>query len=123
MRSMRAFLALLAVAALAFGALRLGDVRACERAQERPASSASALLEHCAGALPLARASAALLRAGRPAEAQRLAEAAARRQPDDYVGWVALAGVRAARGDAAGAQRARARARALNPRAVALQRR
>jgi predicted Zn-dependent protease len=77
--------------------------------------SVRALLDDCEGALPLATGSVALLRAGRPADAARLADAAARRQPDDYVSWLAVAGVRAAQGDEAGAARARERARQLNP--------
>jgi predicted Zn-dependent protease len=119
----RLALAALAVAAIAFGAVRLGDATACEAAQEDPAGSVDALLADCRGALPLATASVALVRAGRDGDARRLAEAAARRQPDDYVAWLALAGVRAAAGDDAGAARARERARELNPLAAALRRR
>jgi predicted Zn-dependent protease len=117
---MRLAIAVLAVAAIAFGAVRLHATRACDAARADPVGSVDALLEHCDGALPLATGSVALLRAGRQADAQRLADAAARRQPEDYVAWLALAGVRAARGDEAGATRARERARALNPRAAAL---
>jgi hypothetical protein len=120
---LRLALAAVAVAAITFGIVRLGDARACSAAQEDPVGSVGALLRECDGALPLATGSVALLRAGRPADAARLADAAARRQPDDYVSWLAVAGVRAATGDAAGADRARERARALNPLARALQRR
>ena len=132
---MPARLALLAVAcaALAFGALQLRDVRSCESAQRAataagtgrgdPARAASDLLSSCDGALPLATGSVAMTRARRPGEAERLASAAVRRQPDDYVSWLALAFVRQTRGDAAGAARARGRARELNPLAAALHRR
>jgi hypothetical protein len=118
-------LALLAVsvAAIAFGIVHLDAARGCEAAEEDPVGNVDALLADCRGALPLARGSVALLRAGRAADARRLAEAAARRQPDDYVSWLALAGVRTAAGDRAGATRARERARALNPLANALRRR
>jgi len=115
--------AAVAVAAIAFGAVRLEGTRACAAAEAAPVRFAGALLRECHGALPLARGSVALLRAGRGAEAARLADAAARRQPDDYVSWLAVAAVRAARGDEAGAAAARRRARALNPRAAALRRR
>jgi predicted Zn-dependent protease len=125
LRTMLARLALVAVAvaAIAFGIVHLDATSACESAEAHPVRSVEALLDDCRGALPLARGSVALLRAGRAGDARRLAEAAARRQPDDYVSWLALAGVRAAAGDRAGATRARERARALNPLASALQRR
>jgi Tetratricopeptide repeat len=119
----RLALALLAVAAIVFGVVRLGDATACEAARDDPVGSVDALLADCRGALPLATGSVALLRAGHEDDARRLAEAAARRQPDDYVAWLALAGVRAAAGDRAGAARARAQARQLNPLAAALRRR
>jgi predicted Zn-dependent protease len=119
----RLALAAVAVAAIAFGIVHLDSARACESAQAHPARSVDALLDDCRGALPLARGSVALLRAGRAADARRLAEVAARRQPDDYVSWLALAAVRAAAGDRQGATRARERARALNPLANALRRR
>jgi predicted Zn-dependent protease len=117
---MRLAIAVVALAAIAFGVLRLDATRACDAARRDPVGSVDELLDRCDGALPLATASVALLKAGRPADAQRLADAAARRQPGDYVSWLALAGVRDARGDSAGAARARERARALNPRAPAL---
>jgi predicted Zn-dependent protease len=120
---MRLALAVLAVAAIAFGVVRLDATRACDAAGADPAGHVDELLDRCDGALPLATGSVALLKAGRPGDAQRLAEAAARRQPGDYVSWLALAGVRAARGDAAGAAHARERARALNPLAPALRER
>ncbi len=120
---LRLAIAAVAVAAIAFGIVRLDDTHACENAQADPAGSVDALLADCRGALPLATGSVALLKAGRPGDAQRLADAAARRQPDDYVSWLAVAGVRGARGDQAGATRARERARELNPLAAALQRR
>jgi predicted Zn-dependent protease len=119
----RIVISVVAVAAIAFGIVRLGDTHACENAQADPVGSVDALLADCHGALPLATGSVALVKAGRTAEAKRLADAAARRQPDDYISWLAVAGVRAAEGDAAGATRARERARELNPLATALQRR
>lgn len=120
---LRLGIAAVAVAAIAFGIVRLGDTRACEDAQADPVGSVDALLADCHGALPLATGSVALVKAGRTADAKRLADAAARRQPDDYISWLAVAGVRAADGDQAGATRARERARELNPLAAALQRR
>jgi predicted Zn-dependent protease len=119
----RLALAAVAAAAIAFGVVHLDAARGCEAAQDDPVGSVDALLADCRGALPLARGSVALLKAGRAGDARRLAEAAARRQPDDYVAWLAVAGVRAAAGDRAGATRARERARALNPLANALRRR
>jgi len=119
----RVALAAVAVAAIVFGITRLGDTHACENAQADPAGNVDALLADCHGALPLATRSVALVKAGRTADAKRLADAAAERQPDDYISWLAVAGVRAAGGDQAGATRARERARELNPLANALQRR
>jgi predicted Zn-dependent protease len=118
--ALRLAIAAVAVAAIAFGVVHLGTTRACEAARADPLRSVDALLDDCKGALPLATGSVALLRAGRTADAGRLADAAARRQPDDYVSWLALASVRTARGDEAGAARARERARELNPLAPAL---
>ena len=112
---LRLALAALSVAAIAFGVVHLDASRACEAAQDDPARSVDALLDRCEGALPLATGSVALVEAGRLDDAARLADAAAQRQPDDYVSWLAVAGVRAARGDRAGAQRARDRAEELNP--------
>ena len=108
--SARILLAVVAAAAIAFGAVRLAGTDACGDAR-----SVDALLADCHGALPLAQASVDLVEAGRLEDAARLADAAARRQPEDYVSWLAVAGVRAARGDDAGAARARERARELNP--------
>jgi predicted Zn-dependent protease len=113
--ALRLVLAALAVAALAFGVVHLDGARACEAAQADPLRSVDALLADCEGALPLATGSVALARAGRLGDARRLAEAAARRQPGDYVSWLALARIRAAQGDEVGAARARERARKLNP--------
>lgn len=118
---LRIGVAAVAVAAIAFGVARLGDTHACEVAEAHPLTSVDALLSECHGSLPLATASVALVKAGRTGDAQRLADAAAERQPDDYVSWLAVAGVRAARGDQAGAARAREQARELNPLAAALQ--
>jgi predicted Zn-dependent protease len=113
-----------AIAALAFGAVHLHAARSCRAAQEHArqgaAGAAGELLSRCPGALPLATGSVALLRARRPADAGRLALAAVRRQPADYVGWLALGDVRATAGDGAGARRARERARRLNPLAAGL---
>jgi hypothetical protein len=106
----RLLLALLAAAAIAFGAVRLAGADACGDAR-----AVDALLADCHGALPLARASVERVEDGRLEDAARLADAAARRQPEDYVSWLAVAGVRAAQGDEAGAARARERARRLNP--------
>jgi hypothetical protein len=113
--ALRLAVACLAVAALAFGAVHLDGTRACEAAQADPLGSVDALLADCEGALPLATGSVALVRAGRLEDAGRLADAAARRQPGDYVSWLAVAGVRTAQGDDVGAARARDRAMELNP--------
>ena len=120
---LRVGIALAAVAAIVFGVTRLGATHACADAQAHPLTSVDELLAKCHGSLPLATGSVALVKAGRAADARRLADAAVRRQPDDYISWLAVAGVRAARGDQAGATRARERARELNPLAAALQRR
>jgi hypothetical protein len=71
--ALRLAIAAVAVAAIAFGVVHLGTTRACEAARADPLRSVDALLDDCKGALPLATGSVALLRAGRTADAGRLA--------------------------------------------------
>jgi Flp pilus assembly protein TadD len=123
--------AVLAVCVVAVAVLtgRRADDGACRDARARAfalagrgvqsaaggAALAPALRANCHDADELAGGAASLLVAGRRADALALAREATRRAPDVFAGWVALeAALR--RADPAGARRAEARARALNPR-------
>ncbi|HEX2016576.1 MAG TPA: tetratricopeptide repeat protein [Solirubrobacteraceae bacterium] len=70
---------------------------------------------NCSGADELSASVSALLRAGRDDQALRVAHEATRREPSNYVAWLALAAALQPR-DASAAARARDRAHALNPR-------
>jgi predicted Zn-dependent protease len=54
-------------------------------------------------------------RGGRPAEAERLALRATRREPRNFSTWLTLGVIRQGRGEASGARAAFARAQQLNP--------
>jgi hypothetical protein len=127
---MAARLLLLACAAalITFGAARTSTHRACDDgrreafqigAKKRPATDAAGvgrrMVEHCRGSGQLVDGASAFLRAGAIAPAGYIAAAAVRREPQRRDSWLAVAGVRRARGDQAGAQRALARARQLDP--------
>jgi Flp pilus assembly protein TadD len=126
----RLVLAAVAVALGAVGLERLDGDRACTAAAGRayavglgtvPPSAAPAIAAavraHCAGTPLVAGSSFALLQASARGPARELAELAVAQAPEDHRAWIARAAVLAAEGDRAGARRARARARALNPRA------
>jgi hypothetical protein len=127
---MAARLLLLACAAalIALGVGRTSAHRACDDgrreafqigAKRLPASDAAGvgrrMVEHCRGSEQLVDGASAFLRAGAVAPAAYIAAAAVRREPQRRDSWLAVAGVRRARGDQAGAQRALARARQLDP--------
>lgn len=117
-----------AVALVVFGTARTSAHRACDDgrreafqigAKKRPATDAAAagsqMIEHCRGSEQLVDGASAFLRAGAVAPAATIAAAAVRREPQRRDSWLAVAGVRRARGDQAGAARALARARQLDP--------
>ena len=126
---LRGAIVLVSALAVAFGATRLHDERACNGARERgfamalgqrAPGEAQAIARdvsaHCKGGTDLSAASAVLANAGALPAAQRLAREAVRRDPRDFRGWVALAIV-AQHAHHPLAQRAAARrALVLNPR-------
>lgn len=80
-----------------------------------PAAALGRVRSSCRGGDALAAASGALGLAKRPALALAAARAAVTREPQGFAGWVALSDA-LQRSDPAGAARAAARAKALNPR-------
>jgi hypothetical protein len=124
---------LIAAAAIVFGLHRLGDVRACQHARAEgfaaslgrpvpggPDRLARDVIAHCRGGSDLSATSVALARSGALGTAGRLAREAIRRDPRDYLGWVALAIV-LQRDDPVASRRAARRALVLNPRYAAAQ--
>jgi hypothetical protein len=115
----------LAIVALAVGAIvllgtRLRDHERCDSAQAAVATHVAALTATCRDPDVIAGASAALLTAGKRDEGLRLARESVRREPESFIGWVAL-GFALRDRDPVGSRRALARAKALNPRWQGLQ--
>jgi hypothetical protein len=117
-----------AVALIVHGAARSSAHHSCDDgrraafaigARSLPATDAAAvgrrLLDHCRGAAQLVDGASAFLRAGAVGPAAQLSAAAVGREPQRRDAWLAVAGVRRARGDQGGAQRALDRARLLDP--------
>jgi hypothetical protein len=117
-----------AVALIALGVGRTGAHRGCDDgrraafaigARHAPATDAPAvaqrLIDRCRGAEQLVDGASAFMRVRATGAAATLAAAAVRREPDRRDSWLAVAAVRRARGDRAGADRALARARELDP--------
>ena len=94
----------------------LGKTADWDRALGEARASESALNPSAArdGAIAFA-----LIGAGRPAEAERVAAAAARREPKNAAAWEQLTRIQVTRGRLAGARASWARARRLNPHASA----
>jgi predicted Zn-dependent protease len=124
----RAALVVLAAGLVAFGLGRDGDRRACDRARRDafaiglrrlPAAQAPGVArrldDRCRDVNALVQGTAALLRGGALAPAQRLADEAAGREPERRDAWIAVSQARLRRGDRAGALRALDRARRLDP--------
>ena len=117
------------LAAILVLAGRLSDQNGCQDArravfllgtrgvapQRALATEAKALREDCHDVDELSAGSVSMLLAGRGDDALALAREATRRGPDVFSAWVALEAAQR-RSDPAGARRAEARARALNPR-------
>jgi hypothetical protein len=110
-------IAIVAVAAAAIVLLgsRLRDHDRCDSARAAVATHVAQLSSSCRDPDVIAGASAALLTAGKGDDGLRLARESVRREPDSFIGWVAL-GFALRERDPAGSRRALARAKALNPR-------
>jgi hypothetical protein len=110
-------IAMVVLAAAAIGVLgtRLRDHDRCAAAQAAVPPRIGELTASCRDPDVIAGVSPTLLVAGRPEQALSLARESVRREPKSFIGWVAL-GFALRDRDPAGAQRAVARAKALNPR-------
>ena len=109
-----------AVAAIVLLASRLRDHDRCDSAIAAVATHVGALTSSCRDPDLIAGASAQLITAGRRDTGLRLARESVRREPESFIGWVAL-GLALRDRDPAGSRRALARAKALNPRWQGLQ--
>jgi hypothetical protein len=105
----------LAAAAIVLLGSRLRDHDRCQSAQTATPPRVGQLTASCRDPDVLAGASAALVAAGKREQAASLARESVRREPDSFIGWVAVA-FATRDSDPAQAQRAVARAKALNPR-------
>ena len=110
-------LAIVAVAAAAIVllGLRLRDHNRCETARVAVAQHLAQLTSSCRDPDVIAGASVVLRAGGKADHGLRLARESVRREPESFVGWVAL-GLALRDRDPDGARRALARAKALNPR-------
>jgi hypothetical protein len=117
-----------AAALIALGAARTHAHDACRSAssdafaigirrlpQTAAPGVAKRLEDHCRGAEQLVDGVVGFLRAGADEPAAALAADAVRREPERRDAWLAVANVRRAQGDNAGAKRALDRARQLDP--------
>ena len=111
----RLAIVLVAVAAIVLLGSRLRDHDRCDSARAAVGQRTDELTASCRDPDVIASASAVLLAAGDNDQAVRLARESVRREPESFVGWVAL-GLALRDRDPAGARRALERARALNPR-------
>jgi hypothetical protein len=111
----RIAIVVLAVGAVAVLATRLRDHERCENARANVVQRAATLEQACRDPDVVAGASAALVAAGQRDRGLALARESVRREPRSFTARVALALALRDR-DPAGAQRAVARAKALNPR-------
>jgi hypothetical protein len=115
----------IAIVVVAAGAIvllgsRLRDHERCDTARAAVATHVGELTASCRDPDLVAGASAALITAGRRDDGLRLARESVRREPDSFIGWVAL-GFALRDRDPAGSRRALARAKHLNPRWQGLQ--
>jgi hypothetical protein len=113
--AVRIAIVVLAVGAVAVLATRLRDHDRCEAARANVTARVATLTDACRDPDVVAGASAALVAAGQRDRGLALARESVRREPRSFIGWVAL-GLALRDRDPAGAQRAVARAKALNPR-------
>jgi predicted Zn-dependent protease len=113
--AVRVAIVIVAVAAIVLLGSRLRDHDRCDSARAAVGERAGELTASCRDPDVIASASAVLLAAGQPDRAVRLARESVRREPESFVGWVAL-GLTLRDRDPAGSRAALARAKALNPR-------
>jgi hypothetical protein len=113
--AVRLAIVVLAAAAIALLGSRLRDHDRCETARAAVAQHLARLTSSCRDPDVIAGASVVLRAGGKADQGLSLARESVRREPQSFVGWVAL-GLALADRDPAGARRALARAKALNPR-------
>jgi hypothetical protein len=113
--AVRLVIVALAAAAIVLLGSRLRDHDRCDAARGAVPPHAAALIASCRDPDLIAGASAALVGSGAREQGLRLARESVRREPKSFVGWVAM-GFALRDRDPAGARRALARAKALNPR-------
>jgi hypothetical protein len=112
---LRVAIVALAVAAIVLLGSRLRDHDRCQSAQTAAPPRVGELTASCRDPDILAGASAALLASGARQQGLSLARESVRREPESFIGWVAV-GLALRDRDPAGSRRALARAKALNPR-------
>jgi hypothetical protein len=113
--AVRVAIVLVAVAAIVLLGSRLRDHDRCDSARAAVGQRTGELITSCRDPDVIASASAVLLAGGQPDQAVRLARESVRREPQSFVGWVAM-GLTLRDRDPAGSRAALARAKALNPR-------
>jgi hypothetical protein len=113
--AVRVAIVLVAVAAIVLLGSRLRDHDRCDSARAAVGQRTGELITSCRDPDVIASASAVLLAGGQPDQAVRLARESVRREPESFVGWVAM-GLTLRDRDPAGSRAALARAKALNPR-------
>ena len=118
--AVRLAIVVVAAAAIVLLGSRLRDHDRCDSARTAVATHIGALASSCRDPDLIAGASAQLLTAGRRDSGLRLARESVRREPESFIGWVAL-GLALRDRDPAGSRRALARAKELNPRWQGLQ--
>jgi hypothetical protein len=118
---LRVAIVALAVAAIAVLGVRLREHDRCSSAQTAHPPRVAALKANCRDPDVLAGVSAVLVGAGQREQGLALARESVRREPDSFIGWVAV-DFATRDSDPAQARRAAARAKALNPRWLGLPR-
>jgi hypothetical protein len=113
--AVRLAIVLVAVAAVVLLGSRLRDHDRCDSARAAVGQRTGELTTRCRDPDVIASASAVLLAAGQRDRAVALARESVEREPDSFVGWVAM-GLTLRERDPAASRAALARAKALNPR-------
>ena len=113
--AVRLAIVVLAAAAIVLLGSRLRDHDRCDAARAAVAQHVGELTSSCRDPDVIAGASVVLRAGGKADQGLRLARESVRREPESFVGWVAL-GLALRERDPAGARRALARAQELNPR-------
>ena len=113
--TLRIAIVALAAAAIVLLGTRLREHDRCNAARTALPAQVGKLTANCRDPDTLAAASAVLLASGAKDQALRVAREGVRREPDGFLGWVAVAVTTRDR-DPAASRRAVARAKALNPR-------